>query len=54
MSSQLKTLGEIHGWLHTYFAHQMQYSGGKTLNKSGELVFPYHQVTPALLFHTKS
>jgi hypothetical protein len=36
MSSRLKSLGEIHGWLHTFFAHRMRYGGGKTLNESGK------------------
>ncbi|KUL81310.1 hypothetical protein ZTR_09549 [Talaromyces verruculosus] len=35
MSSRLQSLGEIHGWLHTFFAHRMRYGGGKTLNESG-------------------
>jgi hypothetical protein len=36
MSSRLKTFGEIHGWLYTFFAHRMRYGGGKMLNESGE------------------
>jgi hypothetical protein len=36
MSSRLKTFGEIHGWLYTFFAYRMRYGGGKMLNESGE------------------
>jgi hypothetical protein len=36
MSGRLKSLGEIHGWLHSFFAHRFRYGGGKMLNKSGE------------------
>ncbi|KAH1396271.1 hypothetical protein KXV70_001089 [Aspergillus fumigatus] len=35
MSGRLKSLGEIHGWLHSFFAHRFRYGGGKMLNKSG-------------------
>ncbi|KAL1873654.1 hypothetical protein Plec18167_006171 [Paecilomyces lecythidis] len=35
MSGRLRTLGEIHGWLHSMFAHRMRYGGGKVLNESG-------------------
>lgn len=38
MSSRLKNLGEIHGWLHTFFAHRMRYGGGKMLNESGQFL----------------
>jgi hypothetical protein len=38
MSSRLKDLGEIHGWLHTFFAHRMRYGGGKALNESGKFL----------------
>ncbi|KAF7587244.1 hypothetical protein BBP40_007516 [Aspergillus hancockii] len=34
MSGRLKSLGEIHGWLHSFFAHRFRYGGGKMLNKS--------------------
>lgn len=36
MSGRLRTLGEIHGWLHSMFAHRMRYGGGKVLNASGQ------------------
>ncbi|EED14738.1 conserved hypothetical protein [Talaromyces stipitatus ATCC 10500] len=35
MSARLQSLGEIHGWLHIFFAHRMRYGGGKQLNESG-------------------
>lgn len=34
MSGRIKSLGEIHGWLHSFFAHRFRY-GGNMLNKSG-------------------
>ncbi|KAJ5901458.1 hypothetical protein N7495_001986 [Penicillium taxi] len=34
MSGRLKTLGEIHGWLHSMFAHRFRYGGGKMLNEN--------------------
>ncbi|CAG7940526.1 unnamed protein product [Penicillium salamii] len=34
MSARLRNLGEIHGWLHSMFAHRMRYGGGKMLNNS--------------------
>ena len=34
MSSRLRSLGEIHGWLHSMFAHRFRYGGGKMLNES--------------------
>jgi hypothetical protein len=49
MSSRLKTLGEIHGWLHTFFAHRMRYGGGKTLNDSGEFFCCFYCAGPILL-----
>jgi hypothetical protein len=52
MSSRLKIFGEIHGWLHTFFAHRMRYAGGKTLNESGELDFSCSPV--ALLVSTET
>jgi Protein of unknown function (DUF3435) len=35
MGSQLRTFGEIHGWLQ-YFAHQFRYGSGKILNECGK------------------
>jgi predicted DNA-binding protein (UPF0278 family) len=32
MSARLRTLGEIHGWLHSFFSHRFRYGGGKMLN----------------------
>lgn len=37
MSGRLKSLGEIHGWLHSMFAHRFRCGGGKMLNESGEV-----------------
>ncbi|KAJ5819391.1 hypothetical protein N7474_004982 [Penicillium riverlandense] len=34
MSARLRSLGEIHGWLHSMFAHRFRYGGGKMLNES--------------------
>lgn len=34
MSGRLRNLGEIHGWLHSMFAHRFRYGGGKMLNES--------------------
>lgn len=36
MAGRLNSLGEIHGWLHSMFAHRFRYGGGKMLNESGE------------------
>jgi hypothetical protein len=36
MSARVNNLGEIHGWLHSMFAHRFRYGGGKMLNESGE------------------
>lgn len=35
MSGRLNSLGLIHGWLHSMFAHRFRYGGGKMLNESG-------------------
>ncbi|KAJ5611981.1 hypothetical protein N7510_005175 [Penicillium lagena] len=37
MSDRLKSLGEIHGWLHSMFSHRFRYAGGKMLNESDEV-----------------
>lgn len=44
MSARLQSLGEIHGWLHTFFAHRMRYGGGKQLNESGKFALVWHNV----------
>ena len=35
LSGRLNSLGLIHGWLHSMFAHRFRYGGGKMLNESG-------------------
>ena len=37
MSDRLKSLGEIHGWLHSMFSYRFWYAGGKMLNESDEV-----------------
>lgn len=37
MSDRLKSMGEIHGWLHSMFSHRFRYAGGKMLNESDEV-----------------
>jgi hypothetical protein len=37
MSDRLKSLGEIHGWLHSMFSHRFRYAAGKMLNESDEV-----------------
>ena len=33
MSGRLRSLGEIHGWLHSMFAHRFRYGGGKDVER---------------------
>lgn len=44
MSGRLTSLGEIHGWLHSMFAHRFRYGGGKMLNESGKFPFPLNKL----------
>ncbi|EYE99335.1 uncharacterized protein EURHEDRAFT_408616 [Aspergillus ruber CBS 135680] len=37
LSRRLNSLGLIHGWLHSMFAHRFRYGGGKMLNESGAM-----------------
>lgn len=44
MSKRLSVLGEIHGWLHSMFAHRMRYGGGKMLNASRKFLLPVNSI----------
>jgi hypothetical protein len=54
MSSRLQSLGEIHGWLHTFFAHRMRYGGGKKLNESGTLTLRWSTLDPMSVTESRS
>ena len=49
MSARLTSMGEIHGWLHSFFTHRMRYAGAKTLNESGELPCSFQPISSSVI-----